>query len=81
MNTDDLKPNSGELTKEGDQFIALYKDDSGQVTKLSAVCTHKHCIVRWNDTDKTWDCPCHGSRYDKTGKVIHGPAEQNLSSI
>ncbi|MDP2210574.1 MAG: FAD-dependent oxidoreductase [Candidatus Aquicultor sp.] len=58
--------------------IAAYKDEEGTVTAISPVCTHLSCIVNWNNAEKTWDCPCHGSRYDRQGEVIHGPALKNL---
>jgi glycine/D-amino acid oxidase-like deaminating enzyme/nitrite reductase/ring-hydroxylating ferredoxin subunit len=70
---------------EGDVFkiglfkkIAVYKDPDGNPTVLSPICRHLGCTVGWNNKDKTWDCPCHGSRYDKFGKVIHGPAKKDL---
>ena len=56
----------------------MYKDAAGKVTAVSAVCTHMGCIVGWNGKDKTWDCPCHGSRFEKEGKVINGPAVKDL---
>ena len=58
--------------------LAIYKDTDGTMTTLSATCRHLGCKVRWNNKEKTWDCPCHGSRYDKFGKVIHGPAKKDL---
>jgi len=60
------------------QKVAVSKDEHGKVRALSAVCTHLGCIVEWNKAEKSWDCPCHGSRFDATGKVIHGPAIKNL---
>jgi len=61
--------------------VAVYRDPQGQVTLLSPVCTHLRCIVRWNGAEKTWDCPCHGSRFKATGEVLAGPAEENLRQI
>ena len=54
--------------------IAAYRDDDGMLHERSAVCTHLKCIVDWNSTEKSWDCPCHGSRFDPYGKVLNGPA-------
>jgi glycine/D-amino acid oxidase-like deaminating enzyme/nitrite reductase/ring-hydroxylating ferredoxin subunit len=64
------------LTRQG--RTAAYRDDNGAVHAVSARCTHLGCTVRWNDAEKSWDCPCHGSRFDHTGKVLHGPAVEPL---
>lgn len=53
---------------------AAFRDEQGELHAVSAVCTHIGCLVGWNETDRTWDCPCHGSRFDLAGEVIHGPA-------
>jgi len=58
--------------------VAVYRDEDGTVHAVSPVCTHMACTVNWNNAEKTWDCPCHGSRYTYDGKVIHGPAVRNL---
>jgi len=57
------------------------RDDRGRVTKRSAVCTHMGCLVQWNDAERTWDCPCHGSRFEPDGSVIAGPAESPLKKM
>lgn len=75
---DDIPNNSGMVVRRGMRKIAVYKDASGVVSECSAVCTHLYCIVDWNDTEKTWDCPCHGSRFSALGKVINGPAIADL---
>ena len=75
---DEIPNDSGAVIRRGMRKIAVYKDASGNVTERSAVCTHLYCIVDWNDTEKTWDCPCHGSRYDCYGKVVNGPAIADL---
>lgn len=58
--------------------VAAYRDESGEVHGVSHVCTHLGCSVLFNNAEKTWDCPCHGSRFDHTGKVIQGPAMKDL---
>jgi glycine/D-amino acid oxidase-like deaminating enzyme/nitrite reductase/ring-hydroxylating ferredoxin subunit len=60
---------------------AAYRDESGAVTLRSATCTHLGCQVTWNDAERSWDCPCHGSRFDVKGQVLSGPAESPLSEI
>ncbi|MCA1823030.1 MAG: Rieske 2Fe-2S domain-containing protein [Frankia sp.] len=54
------------------------RDDGGTVHAVSAVCTHMGCLVGWNNGEKSWDCPCHGSRYDVDGHVLQGPAVHDL---
>ena len=58
-----------------------YRDRAGQVTLRSAICPHLGCAVGWNTGERTWDCPCHGSRFKPTGEVISGPAETPLSTV
>jgi Glycine/D-amino acid oxidases (deaminating) len=70
----EIKPGEGAVIRRGSKKIAVYKDEKGAVHECSAVCTHLYCIVDWNSTEKSWDCPCHGSRFDPYGKVINGPA-------
>ncbi|HEY5707578.1 MAG TPA: FAD-dependent oxidoreductase [Terrimicrobiaceae bacterium] len=69
---------SGGLLSIGGKKRAVYCDENGQRTVLSPVCPHMGCLVAWNDAEKTWDCPCHGSRFTATGELIAGPAESNL---
>lgn len=65
---------------DGDR-CAVYRDGNGEVSVLSPVCPHMKCIVQWNGMEKTWDCPCHGSRFRATGEVIEGPSLSGLSRI
>ena len=77
----ELRPGEGAIMREGVSKIAVRRDESGNVHKLSAVCPHLGCIVAWNSTEQTWDCPCHGSRFSASGKVYQGPANNDLSSV
>jgi glycine/D-amino acid oxidase-like deaminating enzyme/nitrite reductase/ring-hydroxylating ferredoxin subunit len=77
----EIKPGSGAIIRRGLKKIAAYKDEAGTVHELSAVCRHLGCIVDWNSFEKTWDCPCHGSRYDALGHVIMGPANSDLPPV
>jgi glycine/D-amino acid oxidase-like deaminating enzyme/nitrite reductase/ring-hydroxylating ferredoxin subunit len=72
---------AGRVLDLGGQKVAVYRDERGAVTKRSAVCTHMSCLVRWNDAERTWDCPCHGSRFKPDGAVLAGPAETPLQKI
>lgn len=72
---------SGKVVSVGANNIAVHKDEKGKIKKLSARCTHLGCMVGWNKTDKTWDCPCHGSRFLKDGSVKSGPAMKPLKRI
>ena len=71
----------GVVTDYKGQKVARYTDSEGKVHAHSAVCTHRGCIVEWNGTEETWDCPCHGSRFTKDGEVIQGPATEPLKEI
>jgi nucleotide-binding universal stress UspA family protein len=77
----DLKPGEGAIVEERGRKIAGYRDPSGQVLVLSKKCTHLGCSVQWNATLVTWDCPCHGSRFDAEGNVVKGPAQRPLERI
>jgi len=73
-----LEPGKGEIVElDGDKYGALV-DENNKLHLVGAECMHLGCIVKWNNDEKTWDCPCHGSRYTQEGKVINGPANQDL---
>jgi len=69
---------TGALVRDGLKKLAVYRDSQGQLHKRSAVCPHLGCIVDWNAGENTWDCPCHGSRFDPYGKVLNGPSTIDL---
>jgi len=77
----ELKSGEGKILKVEGKRVAAYRNPNGGVTLLSPVCTHMGCLVRWNEADSTWDCPCHGSRFKPTGAVVGGPAETPLEKI
>jgi Rieske Fe-S protein len=78
---DQIAPGSGAVVRRGMSKIAIYRDDQGNIHERSAVCTHLYCIVDWNSGERTWDCPCHGSRFDPFGRVINGPAITPLPAV
>jgi glycine/D-amino acid oxidase-like deaminating enzyme/nitrite reductase/ring-hydroxylating ferredoxin subunit len=78
---DDIAPGSGAIIRRGLTKIAAYRDEDRTLHELSAVCTHLGCIVAWNSGEKTWDCPCHGSRFDRHGRVFNGPANSDLRPV
>jgi Rieske Fe-S protein len=77
----DLKFGEGKILQVDGHKTAVYRDETGKVNLCSPVCTHLKCIVRWNAANKTWDCPCHGSRFRPTGEVFSGPAEAPLQKL
>lgn len=81
QSVDQLARGTGAVLRRGRALIAAYRGDDGTVTERSAVCTHLGCIVRWNDTERSWDCPCHGSRFTPTGEVLNGPAIAPLGEV
>lgn len=76
-----LMPGEGAVIQKGMKKIAIYKDSSGELKELSAVCSHLGGIVHWNSVEKSWDCPCHGSRFTVDGQVITGPALSGLEKV
>jgi glycine/D-amino acid oxidase-like deaminating enzyme/nitrite reductase/ring-hydroxylating ferredoxin subunit len=78
---DEIKPNSGAIMSRGLHKVAVYRDPDGEVHEFSAVCRHLGCIVNWNSLEKSWDCPCHGSRYDALGHITQGPANSDLEAV
>jgi Rieske Fe-S protein len=81
VSRDDIEPGDGAVIRDGMRKIAVYRDAHGTLLQFSAVCPHLGCIVQWNPTERTFDCPCHGSRFDKRGEVINGPSNKDLRAI
>jgi glycine/D-amino acid oxidase-like deaminating enzyme/nitrite reductase/ring-hydroxylating ferredoxin subunit len=75
---EDIPAGEGRIVDLNGERAAVYKDEQGTLNALSAACTHLGCIVSWNTAEKSWDCPCHGSRFDTDGRVIQGPAVKDL---
>jgi glycine/D-amino acid oxidase-like deaminating enzyme/nitrite reductase/ring-hydroxylating ferredoxin subunit len=79
---DEVAPGTGAIMRRGLSKVALYRDDAGALHEYSAVCTHLGCVVAFNDKERSWDCPCHGSRFSPTdGHVLNGPAIEGLSPV
>lgn len=78
---DEVPAGSGGIVRQGLSKLAVYRNGSGVAQLLSAVCPHMGCIVTWNGSEKTWDCPCHGSRFTCTGEVVNGPANKGLEVV
>ena len=73
-----IQNGEGKIVQINDQKIGIYKDKEGKIYKVNPVCKHLGCELSWNNLDKTWDCPCHGSRYDYKGNLIYGPSVKDL---
>ena len=78
---DDLKQETGQIIEWNGEKVGVYKDIEGKMFAVKPVCTHLGCILNWNGADKTWDCPCHGSRFDYTGKNLYNPALKDLEKV
>lgn len=77
----DVSPGQGAIIEHGGKKVAVFREEDGTLHTLSPVCKHLACIVGWNGGERTWDCPCHGSRYNFDGTVIHGPAKKDLDRV
>jgi len=78
---DQIPPDSGAVIGLGLGKAAVYRDPQGVVHRYSALCSHTGCVIGWNDVEKSWDCPCHGSRYDAYGHLLNGPAKHDLDPM
>jgi glycine/D-amino acid oxidase-like deaminating enzyme/nitrite reductase/ring-hydroxylating ferredoxin subunit len=76
----EIPAGSGAVLRRGMTKVAAYRDEHGRLHECSAVCPHLGCIVDWNPAEKTWDCPCHGSRFEARGRVINGPSNVGLGN-
>lgn len=79
--TEDVSAGEGKIVDTESGKLALYRAEDGTISTLSPVCTHMGCFVQWNSAEKSWDCPCHGSRFAANGKVLQGPAIYDLEEI
>ncbi len=79
--TVEVRAGEGKIVRSGARKIAAYRAEDGTLSTCSAVCPHLGCIVAWNEAEKMWDCPCHGSRFAPTGEVITGPSETSLEKV
>jgi Rieske Fe-S protein len=75
------RPGTGKVVSHRGKKIAVYRDETGAMHRMSASCTHMGCIVQWNSFETCWDCPCHGSQFAATGEVLQGPAVTPLAAM
>lgn len=76
-----IKNDSGVVLEIDNQKVGIYKDTNGNIFAVNPICTHLGCLLSWNNIDKTWDCPCHGSRFDYKGHNIYDPAIDDLDTF
>ncbi len=76
-----IQPSEGDILQYQDRIVAAFRDSNGKIHGFEGICPHLKCIVQYNNAEKTFDCPCHGSRFTGHGVVINGPANSNLSPI
>jgi Rieske Fe-S protein len=78
---EDLRPGDAAVLEVNGEQAAVCRDRDGSLHAVSAVCTHLGCTVAWNDGERSWDCPCHGSRFSPDGEVLHSPAVAPLAPV
>jgi Rieske Fe-S protein len=76
-----VRRGEGKILELAGKKVAVSRDDRGRATIVSPICTHLGCLVAWNPAERTWDCPCHGSRFTSSGDVLSGPAESPLERL
>jgi len=77
----EIAAGQGAVVRHGLKLLAVYRDEAGELHRCGAACPHLGGVVRWNAAEKSWDCPCHGSRFDAHGKVMNGPANTDLKPV
>jgi Rieske Fe-S protein len=77
----DLAPGEGAIVEAGGEKVAAYRDPDGAVHALTPICTHLSCVVSFDEANREWHCPCHGSRFATDGRVLHGPAKKPLRVV
>ena len=75
---ENIPSNTGKIIKLNNINIGIYKDENNIIHKINPYCSHLKCLLTFNSQDKTWDCPCHGSRFDIDGNLLNGPANENI---
>ncbi|MBA4149105.1 MAG: FAD-dependent oxidoreductase [Verrucomicrobia bacterium] len=78
---DEIPPDSGAIIRRGMVKVAVYRSKNGELYEKSATCPHLGCILQWNNIEKSWDCPCHGSRFEKFGAVVNGPSIHDMKAV
>ncbi|QDA60795.1 FAD-dependent oxidoreductase [Hymenobacter jejuensis] len=78
---EEIEPGTGAVLRRGITKVAVYRDEKGATHECSAICPHLGCVVHWNKLETSWDCPCHGSRFDAFGKLLNGPANSDLAPV
>ncbi|KAA9338594.1 FAD-dependent oxidoreductase [Hymenobacter busanensis] len=78
---EEIAPDTGAVLRRGLAKVAVYRDPQGQQHECSAICPHLGCVVHWNNLEKSWDCPCHGSRFSAYGELMNGPADRGLGKV
>src|SRR5690606_22132715 len=78
---EDLQNDEGSVVSVNGKRAGAYRDPEGKLHIVDTTCTHMGCEIEWNNGERTWDCPCHGSRFSYDGEVIEGPAKKPLKKI
>lgn len=78
---EEIKEGEAKVIKHEGESFAVYKEKEGKIHVLKSTCPHVHCEVRWNGAELSWDCPCHGSRFNVNGKMLTGPTVKDLQRI
>ncbi len=77
----DIENDTGHVFEYNGEKVGIYKDKDGKISAIKPICTHLGCLLSWNNIDKTWDCPCHGSRFDYLGHQLYNPAIKDLDVV